>query len=450
VSASPRLERLGVLRSPDALLISLGLIGGAALGALCAYRLQYGLAALAAAVLAVATIRRPANLAVLAVLGVFAVQRLGNTRLGATSQGGVSYSDVLLTGALLLAIPAVFGTATIGRLRTALVGVAIYLACLVPSVILHPSTRAYFEWTHRLVLVGGAVIVGAWIAREGLTRLALRGLATVACVVSAAAIEFAISSGFDPASPFGLHKNFVGALFAAVIIVVAVAPQAIELSTRQQAFVLVVLATGLVASQSRGAMLSAVGGLLLAFMLDPRGHSRRTRALTVFIALGLGVFAFLSIHDQLNQTQADRQNGSLGVRFNVEKVTREVWRTSPITGVGLKYYNTGDFGRFAVAANNDVDNELAESGVIGLVGFVALQSLTIGAAVRRRRDGKLVAAAAGVVLAHLLHGMVDIYWSAGVVTLPFLILGMALATGSEFGSRAADSASERRAPAASS
>jgi hypothetical protein len=31
-----------------------------------------------------------------------------------------------------------------------------------------------------------------------------------------------------------------------------------------------------------------------------------------------------------------------------------------------------------------------------------------------------------VVVALLLHGMVDIYWSAGTVSLPFLIMGMAL------------------------
>jgi O-antigen ligase len=174
-------------------------------------------------------------------------------------------------------------------------------------------------------------------------------------------------------------------------------------------------------------MIAAVAGLLVAFTLDPRGHSRRVKALSVLVGLALAAFAFVSIRDQLNQNQADARNGSIGVRFNVERVARQIWRTSPVTGAGLKYYNTGTYGPFAQAPNNDVDNELAESGVIGLVGFIALEGFVLAAGVRRRRSGKLVAAAAGMVVAHLLHGMVDIYWSAGVVTLPFLVLGIALA-----------------------
>ena len=200
---------------------------------------------------------------------------------------------------------------------------------------------------------------------------------------------------------------------------------------RLQAAAVVLIAGGLLASQSRGGMLAAAAAVLIAFMLDPRGHSRQVRRFSILVALVLAGVVFVSVRHQLNQTRAELNNGSIGVRFNVERVTRDLWRTSPVYGVGLKYFNTGNFGQFALPANNVVDNELAESGVIGLIGFTVLQGSLIAAGVRRRRSGKLVAAAVGILVGALLHGMVDIYWTAGALTMPFVIMGIALAGSGE-------------------
>jgi O-antigen ligase len=161
--------------------------------------------------------------------------------------------------------------------------------------------------------------------------------------------------------------------------------------------------------------------------MDIRGHTRRARALTILVALALAAIAYFSVRHQLDQNQVQRQNGSIGVRFNVEKETRRIWHTSPAYGVGLKYFNAGNYGPFAVAANNAVDNELAESGVVGLVGFVLLQGAMFVTSAKRRRNDKFVAAGVGVVFGQLMHGMVDIYWTAGVVSVSFVLLGMALA-----------------------
>lgn len=445
MAASLSLDRLAAVRSPSALLVLAGLLGGGMLGALAAYNVSYGLAGVGLALIAVVTIRRPVNLAVLAVCGVFAVQRLGAASTAPGSSGGISYTDALITVAAFLALPAVLGTPEFGRLRLPLLGLGAYLGCLLPSVILHASSRVYLEWGHRLVLVGGSLLVGAWLAREGRTRLALRWLTVVACVIAVLAMRNTAITHFRPATPLGLNKNFIGGMFSSVIVVVAAAPKSIGIGARAQALTLLLLAGGLVASHSRGGMLAAAAGLLLAFILDRRAASRRIRALGVLVAVVLAGFSFFSIRSQLGQNSAQLNNGSIGVRFNVEKVTRQVWRTSPITGVGLKYFTTGKFGPFAQAANNAVDNELAESGVIGLAGFVVLQGAVVTAGVRRRRSGPLISAATGVVVASLLHGMVDIYWSAGSVTLSFLILGMALTSTTANSKYSAESASPVRA-----
>lgn len=167
----------------------------------------------------------------------------------------------------------------------------------------------------------------------------------------------------------------------------------------------------------------------VAFFFSDRTVSRRVRILGVFAVAVLGYFVYASVHEQLTaKTAAERQNDSIGVRFQVEEVTRDIWRTSPWVGVGLKYFNTGEYGEFAQPANNVIDNELAESGLIGTAGFIASQVTVITAGFRRRRGNTLVLAGTALVAGQLLHGQVDIYWTAGVAALPFLVLGMGLAT----------------------
>jgi hypothetical protein len=139
------------------------------------------------------------------VAAVFAVQRLGGSSVNPGSSGGISYSDALLAAAFVMAVPALLGTAELPRLRLALQGTAVYLALLLPSVIANPSTRAYLEWSHRLVLLAGALLVGAWVAREQRVKDALRLLVLVACIVSLVSIEQWFRNGFELTSPFGVN-----------------------------------------------------------------------------------------------------------------------------------------------------------------------------------------------------------------------------------------------------
>jgi hypothetical protein len=407
--------------------VALALGAGGVAGGLTAHSTKLGVLAVLAAVLVLLVIWRPVALAVVAVVGAYAVQRVGGTSVNPGSSGGISYSDALLTVAAFLAVPAVAGRPEMRRLRLPMAGLAAYLACLLPTVVLNASHRAYLEWLHRVVLVGGSLVVGAWIVRERMVRPALRWLLAVSLFMATAAIVDAALHSWHPAQPFHLNKNFVGSLLAVTLVMVVVAAREFGITARVQVPAALLLAGSIVATHSRGGMLEAVAGVLIALMVDPRGHTRRARALSALIALVLAGITFYSVRHQLNQTQAERTNGSIGVRFNVEKETRRIWRTSPVDGVGLKYFNSGDFGRFAVAANNVVDNELAESGAIGLAGFVLLQTAAFAAGIARRRGDALVGAALGSVGGLLLHGMVDIYWTAGTVTLPFLLFGMALA-----------------------
>lgn len=372
-------------------------------------------------------IGRPVSLAMLAVIGCFVGQRLGGTGQG---EGGVSVTDAALGLAAFAAVPAIVGSDALRRLKLALAAGAVYLFALLPGVITHFSPRTATEWAHRLVLVCGALVVGAWLVHEGLVKVTLRALTLMACIVALFSAAYSVSHGFAPAYPIGLHKNFVGAQLASVLVILVAAPVDTALPRKIWLAAVILVSLGLLAAQSRGAWLGAALGLLLVFTIGGRVHGQRGKMVAVLVGVMVAVLAFLSLKDQQTSgPKSEVNNTSYGVRQNVERVTREIWQSSPIYGVGLKYFSTGQYGYFGIASTNAEDNELAESGLIGLAGFLAFQAGAFRAGFLRREDSALAVAGTAAVAARFLHGQFDVYWNAGIVPLAFLTLGIGLATG---------------------
>lgn len=398
-------------------------------GGLFVHRTTDGVIVAGVIAVAVLMLDRPVIVFVLAMCVTFIVQRVGGSSSAAGSSGGLTYSDALLAGATVFALPMALRTGLIGRLHLPVTGVAIYLATLVPTVILHPSHTAELEWAHRLVLVGGALLVGASISQLNATTFALRTLTALAAAYGALTIVAGARHGFTaPAEPLGLQKNFIGSLLAIVSALALCAPKALAWPRPVRYGAVVLIGGGLLASYSRGSMLAAAIAVYVAALLSGRFIGRGRQLVALLLAAGLTYGAYVSVHKQFTQDASQFNNNSIGVRFNVERETLRIWRTSPVDGVGLKYFRTGDYGFFAQASNNAVDNELAESGVIGAAGFLIMQGLIVYAGFRRRRESQLILIATGLVIANLMHGMVDIYWSAGTASLPFILFGMALGT----------------------
>ncbi|MCW2528978.1 MAG: O-Antigen ligase [Pseudonocardiales bacterium] len=412
-------------RSPAALIVGVIAIGFSA-GFLGINSFRYTAIVLTLLVAAAIVARQPVAFAILAFGGVFVAQRLGGaTSAPGANAGGVSYSDALITGAMLLALPVMASTPELRRLRQAGLLLGVYLAMLLPGIIDHHSARAYLEWIHRLVIVGGAMLVGAWLAREHKVRTAFRLSNVLAAFIGASAVVDTLTHGFHPASPYGLNKNFIGSLLGLMVVVFIVAHKEIQWPTWVLTVTCTFAVAGLLASQSRGGALGCALGVLIAFGLDLRNISRTVRVIGALAIIGLSIASALSIKDQFSQSSQQFNNSSLGIRFQVEHVTQDIWRTSPITGVGLKYFNTGVYGPLAIPPNNVIDNELAESGLLGLGGFLILNLGLFAVLIRRRRQ-VLIRAAAGALAGNLLHGMVDVYWLAGTITFVFLLIGIAL------------------------
>ena len=197
------------------------------------------------------------------------------------------------------------------------------------------------------------------------------------------------------------------------------------------------------ATHSRAAMLGLVLGLLVCFFRTHSDYRRRSFMAAAVLAIGFLSYAGYLVQSQVSDTSATINTNSVAVRNKTNAATLALWRTSPIVGVGIYYYNDPKYqqmNRFLVAPTNAIYEALAEGGIVLAVGFVVFQ---VGAAsVLLRRRNPLAVAGLALVADRLMHGMVDIYWTAGNSSLPWIIAGMGLAQAAA--ARAASPSPKRR------
>jgi hypothetical protein len=167
-------------------------------------------------------------------------------------------------------------------------------------------------------------------------------------------------------------------------------------------------------------MVAAGVGLLIWFFRDSGRATGGLRIAALAAAIGISIFASISVNRELNQGTYS----SLTQRTQVEQVTRQLWREHPLTGVGLRFFDTPRYAGYQ-PPNNWIDEALAEAGALGLVGFgVFVLGSLVGLA---RLRGDLATAGLCVVAARFAHGLLDIYWTGGTTTLVWLVAGMGLA-----------------------
>jgi len=364
----------------------------------------------AAACLVVA---RPRWLALAVVPGVFLTRRVPG--------GSMSFSDGLLIAGCV--VPFLVASWREPLFRRLFFIFAAYEVVLVTTVIAHPSGRAVVEWMHRFLLLGGTVAVGAYLTREGLARRALRLFVLVTGFVAAAAIVDTLTRGLGPAYPFGLHKNYVGAVTAAALLLSFAIPQELRLGRRVVPPMQVLLLGGLLASQSRGAEFGLVAGALVVVVLH-RGL-RWSRAVLVmgplvFVLAALSVNAEFSASAHLDSSRARFE--SFQIRRTAGGEALQLWRESPLVGQGLRSYLDQN-SQLQTSPHNIVYEALVESGIVGLAAFFLLQGGAV--LVLRRAGSNLALAALALVVANLVHGLFDLYWVAGTLTLTWLVVGMA-------------------------
>jgi polysaccharide biosynthesis protein PslJ len=154
------------------------------------------------------------------------------------------------------------------------------------------------------------------------------------------------------------------------------------------------------------------------------------------LAAGFLTYAGYLVLNQTADKVATQNTNSVAVRNKTEDATIALWRTSPLVGVGIYYYTDPaypEMNPWLVAPTNAVVEALAEGGIVLAAGFIIFNVGAIAVMLRYRNP--LAVAGLACVADRLAHGMVDIFWTAGDASLPWLIVGMGMAQAAVIGRR---------------
>lgn len=360
---------------------------------------------------------KPLAIALFAMPGLLISQRIG------IGGGDLSVSDAALAAAFGTAI--LLGERPYSRpLRQLLVLNLVYQFATLFTVIVNPYLANTVEWVHAWLLVSGALIVGWALGAAGYARTALSLIVFTACVLAVVTLLGAgmqyLTGNFGPAAPawpFPMHKNFVGTIFAFAAVVAYADPDWVGWTKGWSRLAFWLLVGGLLASQSRQALIGLIAALIVVILRG--GASRRSRML---VGLLMVPAAWLVVSMVIEQVQSQNQHNSIYQRLDWFREVYRYWRESPVFGHGLRYWREpGSLGYQPPQGELEV---LASTGVVGLIAFVVMWVGIL--AVLWHIDPRFGTLAIAAVLTRLVQAQFDLFWSAAQVSIPFVIAGICL------------------------
>lgn len=283
----------------------------------------------------------------------------------------------------------------------------------------HPGVREVAQTLQRYELYLFPLAIGSFAAIRGWWLPVLR-----AYIIASTALTIVW-----PFTQFGLQKNPVGQLFTNAILLIVAIP-----SLRRLMPCLLLLVPGLLYTESRGAIGAAMVGVAVIAVFNARSDAGRVGTRVALLAV-LAVAAFALMPASLRSRVTTFTPGtntpaaySLHIRQGFSRDAKSIIRAHPIVGVGVGNYAVAD--SHSSLPSDDPHEVLllqgAEGGYGLIAAFVLLVLGSVGVLFRHRREGPLVLAAAAVVLATAVHGLVDVYWVRGTPVLSWLLVGMAM------------------------
>jgi hypothetical protein len=356
----------------------------------------------------------PVILPMAAIPATLLVERLGG------SSTNLSVSDGVLFLASLCALPLVKRKEDPALRYVLLLCLGYQLATLL-TLASNPYKSDFVEWGHRLMLVGGSLIAG-WVAgRAGRARQALTIYVLLATALSLWAIEVGVKSHLHSGGlPFGMQKNFVGDMLCFAVLIAHVNPPWAHIEKRMATVAKVLCALGIIAMDSRQAMVSLVIGIGIFTMRSKKVGQKSW--LMLLASIPLLVIVYVTIGNELKSTN---QFNSVHQRISWFHLSLQLWQTSPLVGVGMRYYYTNHFAAQYLfqPPNGDIES-LVETGLIGFAALLLLFGGTL------RRMWKLPAVWGTlpfvILLARVVQGQLDILWVGAQGALPWLMVGVSL------------------------
>ncbi len=364
------------------------------------------------------TLVDPLFLPTLAVPFVVVASRVGE------ESTSISLSDVALAVALLPALVLVHRRFSPAMSSLVLLNLVYQFTALF-AVAAHPFRANVVEWFHAWLLIGGALVVGWAIGRDGRGPIAIRILVWAIVLVAVGTLVTAVGQYLRrdfgpiyPTWPFPMHKNLAGPLLGLGAAITFVRPAWVGWRpvTAKLLFVLFVVTALL--TQSRQALIGLGVVLVLVVVQAPR-EQRRSRLIVVLV-LGLLAFSASLVQDQI--ASGDRFN-SVYQRISWFSDAIEVWSMDPWLGQGLRWWYRPEHAGAVQPPNAELE-VLTSVGILGLVGFLVMFG---GAFLVLRRVPREFGELALVVLAsRLVQAQFDLFWVAVLGSIPWLVTGVCL------------------------
>ena len=323
---------------------------------------------------------------------------------------------------LLLTLPVFLIQQRRMRLGPVAVPVAAYLGICLLSSFSNWRPQALLSLVQIVVYLVIAVMVFRSLPRNPQQyRLALNGLVVICAGI--AAVALAKHSGYV----LGLHKNGTGGSLACGLIVCTELWFAERDALRKQWLLaaLLLIASGLFFTLSRGAWITAITGLAVILTLR-RQFRLILRAGTLFAALAAICWNHLPKDSRQYATGFERENFNIRARYESMDFALDEFQKSPLLGVGVGLRKEYD-------ATNIILLTLAETGVPGLLALLAIHLAFLRMAWRSRHifsradpEYSLIAIAAALIIGKMMHGAVDHYWGRGDLMIAWASVGMAI------------------------
>lgn len=302
-----------------------------------------------------------------------------------------------------------------------------YQAALIPTLLLNPNTSNLVEWGHELFMVIGGLLVGFVVGRRGLASAALRFYVLACAAIGVWAfvvglIMLAKQGDFGPVFLPYMHKNFIGDTLVFGFIIAFMRPDWLGWGRRFCYAMMAMTAMGIAASGARQAMVSLAVAILLLSLRGREGGGGRGRILIIAIIPAMW-FVLASLSAQLDKFAAGDRFNSAAERLVWFGKSLEIWRDSPLFGVGLRWWYTDRYDtRFQPP--NAIFEMLSSAGLVGTIAFLVLclGGLWVLATLNPRYGNLAVA----ILVARFTQGQLDLYWLAGLSSMPWMIAGLVI------------------------
>ncbi len=344
-------------------------------------------------------------------------------RVGASGVD-LSVSDFVL--GLSFGVALVFGRRPYSRpLRAVLWLNVLYQVATLFTVVANPYTANTVEWFHAWLLVSGAAVVGWAAARDGHGRLAVNLLVApmvlMALLALVEGLRRAASGDLSPVylgPPFSLHKNALGDILAFGATIAYARPRWLGWNRVVATSLFALFALGMLAAQSRQAMVGLALAMLV-IMLRPEPGRRRSKLPLLAVPLAVW-YVGTTVTEQL---ESGNEFNSTYQRLTWFEQALAVWNQNEWFGVGLRWWTAGRTEYEFQPPNAELE-VLSSAGTVGLVGFLVMIAGVL--VVLWRVDPRYGTLAFAVVANRFAQGQLDLFWVAVQTSLPFLVVGLCL------------------------